>query len=242
MADDLSGPKERAWFGRSIYNARVGKVTDQQVLTLRDQMRAGRELASERFRAAFERMTGLPPEQRWYAHLEIQAASLLESIPDVSLPEGYSVKYVIGSERTIAPIVMAADEKAPASLTDVLPPERSFYPWFRFESTAAGLFAYWLVVSELLSSHAWQMTTVITNAGEYDEAIRRIEQPQLVRALVASFLPEADFSDDGTAMLSVMLYTRAGEERIERRMLRLDENQELHLHGRDLLVEGRGGV
>jgi len=69
-----------------------------------------------------------------------------------------------------------------------------------------------------------------------------LQSPQIVRALVASFLPSVELRDDGTASLEATLYTRADEERIERRQLLLDVLNEFHYHGRQLIAEGRGGV
>ena len=49
-------------------------------------------------------------------------------------------------------------------------------------------------------------------------------------------------SADGSAFLEATVYTRAAEERIERRLLLLDPHNEFHFHGRELIAEGRGGV
>ena len=63
------------------------------------------------------------------------------------------------------------------------------------------------------------------------------------RGEAASFRPlSVDARDDGTALLEATVYTRAEEERIERRQLLLDVHNEFHYHGRALLAEGRGGV
>ena len=97
-------------------------------------------------------------------------------------------------------------------------------------------------MSEILASTSWRMTTVIASPEEYDAALRRMQSPQIVRALVASFLPSVELRDDGSATLQVTLYTRAEEERIERRLLLLDALNEFHYHGRELIAEGRGGV
>jgi hypothetical protein len=78
------------------------------------------------------------------------------------------------------------------------------------------------------------MTRLIATPEEYDAALRRMRSPQIVRALVASFLPSVDGSK-----LDVTVYTRAGEERIERRLLILDESNEFHFHSRELIAESR---
>ena len=83
------------------------------------------------------------------------------------------------------------------------------------------------------------MTRVIASPAEYDEALRRMQSPQIVRALVGSFLPSVDLE---RSQLEVVVYTRAAEERIERRSLMLDPSNEFHFHGRELIAEGRGGV
>jgi len=96
------------------------------------------------------------------------------------------------------------------------------------------IFEYWLIISEITGSDSWRMTKLITSADEYDAALKQMRSPQIVRALVTSFLPSVDGS-----MLSVVVYSRAGEERVERRQLFLDENNEFHFHGRELIAEGR---
>lgn len=116
------------------------------------------------------------------------------------------------------------------------------YPDFTIERTPAAIFAYWLVVSEMIATATWAMTKVIATREEYDDALRRMQSPQLVRVLIPSFLPRVELRDDGTALLEAVVYTRAVEERIERRQLILDTVNELHYHGRELLAEGRGGV
>jgi hypothetical protein len=82
----------------------------------------------------------------------------------------------------------------------------------------------------------------VATADEYDAALMRMHSPQIVRALIVTHLPSVDPRDDGTAMLDATVYTRAEEERIERRQLLLDVHNEFHYHGRELLAEGRGGV
>ena len=106
-----------------------------------------------------------------------------------------------------------------------------------FDIDPDALFEYWMIVSEITGSTAWRMTKVVATSDEYDEALRRMRSPQIVRALVGSFLPSYERSS-----LEVTLYTRASEERVERRMLTLDASNEFHFHSRELIAEGRGGV
>lgn len=113
---------------------------------------------------------------------------------------------------------------------------------FDVDRTPAAIFEYWLIISEISSSAAWHMTRLIATAAEYDAALRRMKSPQIVRALIGSFLPSADVRDDGTAFLEVTVYTRAEEERIERRQVLLDSTNEFHFHGRELIAEGSGGI
>ena len=40
-------------------------------------------------------------------------------------------------------------------------------------------------------------------------------------------------------MLAVTVYTRADGERVERRLLQLDERNEFHFHSRELIAEAR---
>lgn len=181
-------------------------------------------LAAERFREQFA-SSPLPPEERWRSHLEIQAAALLESARHVSLRDGW-IRYDIEGT-TVTPYVARGE------------------PLFRFfdiERTPEALLEYWWVISEILASSSWSTTRLIATSGEYNDALRRMQQPQIVRALVASFLPAAEWRDDGSAMLEVTVYARAGEERVERRLLALDPLNELSFHSRELIAEGRGGV
>ena len=116
------------------------------------------------------------------------------------------------------------------------------FPFFEVERTAAAVFEYWLIVSEILASAAWHVTKLIADPGEYDRALGRMQSPQIVRAIPPPLLPDVELRDDGTALLDVTVYTLAGEERIERRTLALDRDNEFVFHGRVLLAEGRGGV
>jgi hypothetical protein len=115
---------------------------------------------------------------------------------------------------------------------DLLEPN---YENFVVERNPATIFEYWLIISEITGSDSWRMTKVITTPEEYDAALKQMRSPQIVRALVPSFSPSVDGS-----MLSVVVYSRAGEERIERRQLFLDEQNEFHFHGRELIAESRG--
>jgi hypothetical protein len=108
------------------------------------------------------------------------------------------------------------------------------YRNFVVERTPLTIFEYWLLISEITGSESWRMTKLIATPEEYDAALKQMRSPQIVRALVSSFLPSVDGS-----LLAVTVYTRAGEERIERRILMLDEHNEFHFHGRELIAEGR---
>lgn len=214
----------------------------EQVEAIRKRFGQAREIAASRFRDSFARQTDLPPNERWRAHLEIQAASMLDVMEGVSLPPELRVCYLI-EDRLIHPIVIAADVAAP-SIHDraKLEPSVSLFPFFRIERTVAALFEYWVFTSELLASSSWPMTRILASSEEYNAALAGMKQPQLVRPLFVSYLPSGEFREDGTAMLEVTLYTRATEERIERRELLLNRQQEFHFHGRELIAEGRAGV
>ena len=106
-----------------------------------------------------------------------------------------------------------------------------------FDVDPSALFEYWMIASEIAGAPSWRMTRVIASAEEYDGALRIMRSPQIVRALVGSFLPTVDHR-----ALEVTVYTRADEERIERRLLVLGEDNEFDFHGRELIAEGRGGV
>ena len=105
---------------------------------------------------------------------------------------------------------------------------------FEIDRTPLTIFEYWLIISEITGSDSWRMTKLIATPEEYDAALRQMRSPQIVRALVASFLPSVDGS-----MLAVTVYTRADGERVERRLLQLDERNEFHFHSRELIAEAR---
>jgi hypothetical protein len=197
----------------------VTTLSSDEVDGVRDRVARAHELAAAQFRDTFVAGQTLPT-----AHLEILAAALIEYAEGVRL-DG-RVQYQLDGD-VITPFVV---------------PGEPLFKYFEVERTPSAVFEYWLVISEIMASNSWRMTTLIASADEYDAALRRMQSPQLVRALVTSFLPSVDLRDDGTAALEVTVYTRADEERIERRLLLLDALNEFHYHGRELIAEGRGGV
>jgi hypothetical protein len=197
----------------------VTTLSRDEVDGVRDRVARAHELAAAQFRDTFVAGQTLPT-----AHLEILAAALIEYAEGVRL-DG-RVQYQLDGD-VITPFVV---------------PGEPLFKYFEVERTPSAVFEYWLVISEIMASNSWRMTTLIASADEYDAALRRMQSPQLVRALVTSFLPSVDLRDDGTAALEVTVYTRADEERIERRLLLLDALNEFHYHGRELIAEGRGGV
>jgi len=191
------------------------------VKQLRSQLARAHVLAAERFRRAYE----LDPSNP-LIHLTIQAQALLETARGVRLRNDATIHYDV-SANVATPYIERG---------------QPLYPFFTIARTPLAVLEYWLIVSELTSSSAAMMTKLIAESGEYDDALRRMSSPQIVRALIPTLLPAAELRDDGTALLEVTLYTRATEERIERRTLALDTSNELHFHSRALLAEGRGGV
>jgi len=188
-------------------------------MKIRERIARANELAAAQFRDTF--IAGQTPPT---AHLEILAAALLEYAEGIRL-DG-RVQYQIDGD-SIAPFVV---------------PDEPLFRYFEVERTPSAIFEYWLIISEIIGSTSWRMTTVIATAEEYDTALRRMQSPQIVRALVASFLPSVEIRIDGSAVLEATVYTRAQEERVERRQLLLDVMNEFHFHGRELIAEGRGGV
>jgi hypothetical protein len=192
-----------------------------EVTGVRARIARARALAAERFREAFQ--SGITAPE---SHLLIQVAALLEVAEGIRVRGGGGIEYDI-SGRNVTPFVVRGEP---------------LYPCLSVLRTHVAVFEYFMIVSELHASPAWSVTKLITTADEFDEALRRMKQPQIVRATYVSFLPAVDLRDDDTAILEVTLHTRAGEERIERRFLALDEKNEFHFHSRELVVEGRGGV
>jgi hypothetical protein len=197
----------------------VTTLSREEVDRVRDRIARAHELAAAQFRDTF--VAGQTPPT---AHLEILAAALLEYAEGVRL-DG-RVQYLLDGD-VIAPFIV---------------PDEPLFNYFNVDRTPAAVFEYWLVMSEIMASTSWRMTTVITSPDEYDAALRRMQSPQIVRALIASFLPSVELRTDGTAFLEATVYTRAEEERVERRLLLLDQLNEFHYHGRELIAEGRGGV
>ena len=189
------------------------------VQRVRARIARAQQLAAARFRDAFA-AGALPP----VAHLGIQAAALIECAEGVAL-DG-EIAYDVSGD-VVTPYVERG---------------RPVHPFFQVARTPEAIFEYWLIISEIEASTSWKMTRVLATAEEYGAALRRMESPQIVRALVASFLPDVDVRADGSATLEATVYARAGEERIERRTLLLDVMNEFHFHGRELIAEGRGGV
>jgi hypothetical protein len=111
------------------------------------------------------------------------------------------------------------------------------YENFVVDRTPVAIFEYWLIISEITGSDAWRMTKLIASPEEYDSALRRMQAPQIVRALVASFLPSVEIGE--RVFLEVTVHTRADGERIERRLLLLDDRNEFHFHSRELIAENR---
>jgi hypothetical protein len=197
------------------------QVDYNSVQRVRARIARAQQIAAARFRDAFASAAmPLPP----VAHMRIQAAALIESA------EGVRLNGDIAYDQTVDTVTPYVERGKP------------IHPFFEVARTPEAIFEYWLIVSEIEASTSWRMTRVIASAEEYAEALKIMRQPQIVRALVASFLPDVDIRADGTATIEATVYARAGEERIERRTLFLDVMNELHFHGRELIAEGRGGV
>ena len=189
------------------------------VQRVRERIARAHDLANARFREAFA-SGPLAPK----AHMAMQAAALVECASGLRVRG--EIRYdVIGDEST--PYV---DRGIPV------------YEAFDVDRNPEAIFEYWLVISDIVGATSWRMTRLVATADEYDAALMRMQSPQIVRALIVTHLPSVDARDDGTAMLEATVYTRAEEERVERRQLLLDVHNEFHYHGRELIAEGRGGV
>lgn len=193
-------------------------LTIAEVTLVRARIATARALAAQRFREIFT--PDLPPT----THLELQANALLESADGVRVMG--RIHYAVDGD-LITPYVEAG---------------RPVYDFFDLDPTPLAVFEYWMIISEIVSSSSWAMTRVVATADEYNDALRRIDAPQLIKVLHGALLPDIELRDDGTAMLDVTVYTRADEERVERRSLLLDAHHEFHFHGRELIAEGKGGV
>jgi hypothetical protein len=199
----------------------VTTLTLDAVQRVRDRIARAHAQANERFREAFATGTGpLPPKE----HMAMQAAALVENAAGLRVKG--EIRYdVIGDEST--PYVERG---------------KPVYEFFDVDRNPEAIFEYWMIISDIVGATSWRMTRLIATADDYDAALMRMQSPQIVRALIVTHLPSVDARDDGTALLEATVYTRAEEERIERRQLLLDVHNEFHYHGRALLAEGRGGV
>ena len=189
-----------------------------EVTLVRARIATARAAAAQRFREVFT------PDLAPTAHLELQANALLEATDTVRVMG--RIRYAIDGDL----------------ITPYVEPGKPIYDFFDLDPTPLAVFEYWMIVSEIIASPSWAMTRVIATSDEYNDALRRIDAPQLVRVLHGALLPDVELRDDGTAMLDVTVYTRADEERVERRTLFLDAHHEFHFHGRELIAEGKGGV
>ncbi len=199
----------------------MSTLTLDAVQRVRERIARAHTLVNERFRDAFAAGSApLPPK----VHMALQAAALVECASGLRVRG--EIRYdVIGDEST--PYVDRG---------------RPVYEAFDVGRNAEAIFEYWLVISDIVGATSWRMTRLIATPEEYDAALMRMQSPQIVRALIVTHLPSVDARDDGTAILEATVYTRADEERVERRQLLLDVHNEFHYHGRQLIAEGRGGV
>jgi hypothetical protein len=193
----------------------------EAVERVRERIARAHDLANTRFREAFA-AGPLAPK----AHMAMQAAALLECA------SGLRVKGEIGYD------VIGGESTPYIEGSRGVP----LYPAFDVDRNAEAIFEYWLIISDIVGATSWRMTRLVATPEEYDAALMRMQSPQIVRALIVTFLPSIELRDDGTAMLEATVYTRAEEEHVERRQLLLDVHNEFHYHGRELIAEGRGGV
>ena len=196
----------------------------EEVLRVREALSDAHEIAAAHFRNAFDK-SDLPPEQRWGAYMHIRADALLASAKYIRLRDG-RIAYEFDG-RAVTQYVVAGEP---------------VYKHFDVPRRGEAIFEYFVLVSEIFATPAWNLTRVVASTDEYAIVLNTMKQPQIVDATFVSFLPGVDVRDDGSAMLHVTLYTRAGEERIERRTLALDAANEFHFHSRTLVAEGRAGV
>lgn len=199
-------------------------ISLEDVERVRRTVASAHEIAASRFRDEFAGID-LPPEERWRVYLGVRAGALLDAAASVGLRRG-SIAYEIEGRR-VTPYVVRGEP---------------VYPYFRVPRTPDALFEYWIVVSEIVATPSWNLTRVVAGRSEFDAALRAMKDPQLVHATFTSFLPAAEWRDDGAALLEVTVYTRAQQERIERRTLVLDAGNEFHFHSRELVAEGSDGV
>lgn len=197
-------------------------ISLDEVNAVRRRIANAHALAAERFRAVAA--GNVLAAENWRTHLEIQAAALVHASDGVTLRGGISYELDSGF---LAPHL---------SLGEPL------HRYFDVRRTPVAILEYWVIYSEISSAAAWNLTQLVVTSTEFDAVLRVIQKPNMVRALAIHFLPAVDIRPDGSATLEVTVYTRAGEERIERRLLSVDGQNQITFHSRELLVEGRGGV
>jgi hypothetical protein len=182
------------------------------------------DVAASRFRGAFEQ-SPLPPEERFGMYMQMRADALLEAATYVRVRSG-RISYSFDG-RAVTPYVVAGEP---------------VYSHFEVPRIGEAIFEYFVLTGEVLATPTWNLTHILATTDEYDAALKTMQQPQLVDVTVASFLPQVDVREDGSALLQVTVYTRAVEERVERRTLALDPWNEFHFHSRALIAEGAAGV
>lgn len=195
-----------------------------EVERVRNTVEEAHEVAAARFREEFEG-SPLPPEERFGMYMQSRADALVAAARYVRIRSG-RIAYEFDG-RSVTPYVVAGEQ---------------LWPYFEVPKVAEAVFEYFVLTGEIVATPAWNLTRVIASPAEYDSFLKSMKQPQLVNVGMREFLPEADVREDGTALLQVTVYTRAGEERIERRALLLDEWNEFHFHARQLMAEGSAGV
>lgn len=182
------------------------------------------DVAAGRFRAAFEQ-SQLPPEERFGMYMQMRADALLQAARYVRVRSG-RISYAFDG-RAVTPYVVAGEP---------------VYPHFEVPRIGEAIFEYFVLTGEIFATPSWNLTRVVASADEYGAALKTMKRPELVDVTVAAFLPQVGLREDGSALLHVTVYSRAGEERVERRILALDPWNEFHYHSRELIAEGGAGV
>src|SRR5205814_4781242 len=139
-----------------------------EVSGVRARMARARALAAERFREAFQSGAAAPE-----SHLAIQAAALLEAAEGIRVRGGGAIEYDI-RERIVTPFVVRGEP---------------LFPHLIVARTPEAIFEYFLIIMEIL---AWHATKVIATPAEYDDTIRRMTNPQIVRMAFGTLLPAVE--------------------------------------------------
>jgi hypothetical protein len=206
---------------------------------------------------------GVPPrkldERYWQSLFEANAAGVLSVLSEVTLAEGFVVRYRFygqrGRDLLVRPFVARRDTDVdtvrqlldwhapPDSTASVLAgaPTQDvdlLYRHFSYPRTAIGVFEYWLAMQELWASACWAHSHLIASAAELSQ-ITAAEGWQVVHP-VEAYEP-AVVRSNGSARLAVLMQCPLGRFEIRLQQVDIQADQSLRYGESVLVAEGPKG-